>query len=44
MIKAVRLFWEDLPPEKLMPGMAQTGKVNTIFGLLLAISLVIANI
>ncbi|MER2124382.1 MAG: 1,4-dihydroxy-2-naphthoate polyprenyltransferase [Exiguobacterium indicum] len=44
MIKAVRLFWEDFPPEKLMPGMAQTGKVNTIFGLLLAISLVIANI
>ncbi|MFP3893259.1 1,4-dihydroxy-2-naphthoate polyprenyltransferase [Exiguobacterium indicum] len=44
MIKAVRLFWKDLPPEKLMPGMAQTGKVNTIFGLLLAISLVIANI
>ncbi|MGH1334138.1 MAG: 1,4-dihydroxy-2-naphthoate polyprenyltransferase [Exiguobacterium indicum] len=44
MIKAVRLFWEELPPEKLMPGMAQTGKVNTIFGLLLAISLVIANI
>jgi len=44
MIKAVRFFWEDLPPEKLMPGMAQTGKVNTIFGLLLAISLVIANI
>ncbi len=44
MIKAVHLFWEDLPPEKLMPGMAQTGKVNTIFGLLLAISLVIANI
>ncbi len=44
MIKAVRLFWEDLPPEKLMPGMAQTSKVNTIFGLLLAISLVIANI
>ena len=44
MIKAVRLFWEDLPPEKLMPGMAQTGKVNTIFGLLLAISLVNANI
>jgi len=44
MIKTVRLFWEDLPPEQLMPGMAQTGKVNTIFGLLLAISLVIANI
>ena len=44
MIKTVRLFWEDLPPEQLMPGMEQTGKVNTIFGLLLAISLVIANI
>jgi len=44
MIKTVRLFWEELPPEQLMPGMAQTGKVNTIFGLLLAISLVIANI
>jgi len=43
MIKAVRLFWKDLPPQELMPGMAQTGKVNTIFGLLLALSLSIAG-
>lgn len=43
MIKAVRLFWNDLPPQELMPGMAQTGKVNTIFGLLLALSLSIAG-
>ena len=44
MIKAVKLFWRDLPPQELMPGMAQTGKVNTIFGLLLAISLTISNL
>ncbi|MGA9232163.1 MAG: 1,4-dihydroxy-2-naphthoate polyprenyltransferase [Exiguobacterium oxidotolerans] len=43
MIKAVKLFWDDLEPQELMPGMAQTGKVNTIFGLLLAISLTFAN-
>ncbi|WP_411842091.1 1,4-dihydroxy-2-naphthoate polyprenyltransferase [Salinicoccus sp. HZC-1] len=43
-IKTVRLMWRGNTPQELIPAMAAMGKLNTIFGLLLTIGLVINGV
>lgn len=40
-IKTVRLMWKGSTPQELIPAMASMGKLNTIFGILLTIGLII---
>lgn len=43
-LKTVKLMWKGSTPNELIPAMASMGKLNTIFGLLLTIGLVINGI
>ncbi|TVT29786.1 1,4-dihydroxy-2-naphthoate polyprenyltransferase [Salinicoccus cyprini] len=40
-IKTVKLMWKGSTPQELIPAMASMGKLNTIFGLLLTIGLLL---
>lgn len=43
MIRAVRQFWVKAEPIVLMPAMASTAKVNTLFGALMVLGLVMSR-
>ncbi|WP_445002031.1 1,4-dihydroxy-2-naphthoate polyprenyltransferase [Exiguobacterium alkaliphilum] len=44
MIRAVKRFWVKREPIELMPAMAMTAKVNTLFGAWMVIGLLVARI
>ncbi|QUE86141.1 1,4-dihydroxy-2-naphthoate polyprenyltransferase [Exiguobacterium alkaliphilum] len=44
MIRAVKRFWVEREPIELMPAMAMTAKVNTLFGAWMVIGLLVARI
>ena len=43
MIRAVKRFWVKQEPAQLMPAMAMTAKVNTLFGAWMVIGLMVAR-
>ena len=44
MIRAVKKFWEKAEPAELMPAMAMTAKVNTLFGAWMVIGLIVSKL
>lgn len=44
MIRAVKRFWVKREPAELMPAMAMTAKVNTLFGALMVIGLLVTHV
>ncbi|MDX5323269.1 MAG: 1,4-dihydroxy-2-naphthoate polyprenyltransferase [Exiguobacterium sp.] len=44
MVRAVKRFWVKREPVELMPAMAMTAKVNTLFGAWMVIGLMIARV
>ncbi|WP_214829048.1 1,4-dihydroxy-2-naphthoate polyprenyltransferase [Exiguobacterium algae] len=43
MIQAVKQFWEKAEPAALMPAMAMTAKVNTLFGAWMVVGLIVSK-
>lgn len=43
MIQAVKQFWEKAEPAALMPAMAMTAKVNTLFGAWMVVGLIVSR-
>lgn len=43
MIRAVKQFWKKAEPTELMPAMAMTAKVNTLFGAWMVVGLVVSR-
>ena len=43
MVQAVKKFWEKAEPAALMPAMAMTAKVNTLFGTWMVIGLIVSK-
>ncbi|TCI20806.1 1,4-dihydroxy-2-naphthoate polyprenyltransferase [Exiguobacterium sp. SL-9] len=44
MVRAVKRFWVKREPAELMPAMAMTAKVNTLFGAWMVIGLIVARL
>lgn len=44
MVRAVKRFWVKREPAELMPAMAMTAKVNTLFGAWMVIGLIVARV
>ncbi|MGE6492603.1 1,4-dihydroxy-2-naphthoate polyprenyltransferase [Exiguobacterium sp. NPDC077395] len=43
MIKAIQRFWQKAEPVELMPAMAMTAKVNTLFGAWMVVGLIVSR-